>query len=172
MKIKNIINIFYFLTILNYVLHNKLNCLITLLGLHIIFYVVFKNDTKSKLLSIIGSMFLFCGYSIETMKEGLENECTEEIEESCKENDKVCIEGVCEEKICTDEKKEECNKENSICKEKNPRGCKKKKKEENNILTVTSQKDASSLKDQYNPRKGVDVGSRVLPLNSGLYPLR
>ena len=61
MKSKNIINIFYFLTILNYVLYNKLNCLITLIGLHIIFYVAFKNDTKSKLLSIIGSMFLFCG---------------------------------------------------------------------------------------------------------------
>lgn len=66
MEIKNIINIFYFLTIMNYVLHNKLNCFLILIVSHIIIYLVLENDSKSKLLSIIGSMFLFCGYSIET----------------------------------------------------------------------------------------------------------
>lgn len=52
------------MTIFNYVLHYKLSCIISLVISHVFLFFLLKNDMKAKLLSIIGSMFLFCGYSV------------------------------------------------------------------------------------------------------------
>lgn len=176
MKTKNIINIFYFLTILNYILHYKIQCLVLLLVSHVILYYVLKNDTKAKLISIIASMFLFCSPIIETMQEGLQNECSDEKKEKCKELDKICIEGDCEEKLCTDEKKKECEDKGQVCSEMDPRGCKEKKKKEKSIFdslkSAGKQSDASSLAHTYKPKKGTSVGSRVVDLDLGSIPRR
>ena len=113
MKIKNIINIFYFLTILNYVLHYKLSCFISLIGSHIIFYFVFKNDTKSKLLSILTSIFLFCGQIMETNN----TICSVEKTNECKQKNEICINNICRKSVCTKEKIKSCRAWGAVCRE-------------------------------------------------------
>ena len=124
MKVKDVVNIFYFLTILNYILHYKINCFLIILATHIGFYFILNSNVKAQLLSIIFSMFLFCVSSINFLKEPLANECTDaKIDECEKDKDEVCIQGKCQEKICTESKKKECKRKNSTCSEQPPRGC-------------------------------------------------
>ena len=122
MKTKNIINIFYFIIIFNYILQYKLNCLLTMLFCHIILYYIIKNNTNAILLSIILTMFLFCGKIIETE----ENICSDEQRAKCDNENKICINNFCYDPVCTNKKIKNCRSIGAVCQE--PKGCVMEKK--------------------------------------------
>jgi|TARA_B100000674_G_C37922790_1_gene954067 hypothetical protein len=119
MKKNIIINIFYLLSIVNYLLHKKINCLITLIVSYIILYYVLKDDKQAKLISLIFVMFFFCFNIVEN----IDNKCSDEMNDKCKYDNKVCIKNICYERVCTKQKEKECQAVGGVCDEYTFRNC-------------------------------------------------